>query len=348
MPKKIIVGLVVFCLAAGAIAIRFFFSNTPFNEKAKYLYLRTGEANKASVIKSITDHKLVRNPASFELLAGQMGVWEKLRTGKYEIKKGMSLMDIARMLRNGKQSPVNLIITKIRTKEQLAALVGKKFESDSLQLITFLNNKDTLKKYDLDTNTVMTVVFPNTYIYLWNSSPSGIFKKLFAEYQKVWTEERKHKADSQGLTPTTAYILASIIEEETNRNEEKGNIASVYLNRLAKNMNLGADPTVKFALRDFALTRIYEKHLAFESPYNTYRNKGLPPGPICTPSLKTLDETLNAPKTNYLFFVASKDFSQRHVFNETYAGHLKSAKEYQQALNRIQQKQKTAPSEPEN
>jgi UPF0755 protein len=250
------------------------------------------------------------------------------------------------MLRNGRQSPVNLTITKVRTKENLASLIGKKFEVDSAAVMGFLNNPDTLRRYQLDTNTVMTTVFPNTYTYLWTTPVNGIFKKLFAEYKKVWTEERKRKADSMGLSQTQAYILASIIEEETNNNQEKGLIASVYLNRLAKNMNLGADPTVKFALRNFALKRIYEKHLAIESPYNTYRKKGLPPGPICTPSLTTLDLVLNAPKTDYLFFVAKKDFTQGHVFTSNYQEHLKYAREYQQALNAQEQlKQKGAREE---
>jgi len=212
--------------------------------------------------------------------------------------------------------------------------------------MAFLNNKDILKKYQLDSNTVMTTVFPNTYTYLWTTSTPGIFKKLIAENKKVWNDERKKKADSLGLTPTSAYILASIIEEETNNNNEKGLIASVYLNRMAKNMNLGADPTVKFALRNFTLKRIYEKHLTVESPYNTYRVKGLPPGPICTPSINTLDQVLNAPKTDYLFFVAKKDFTEGHVFTSNYQEHLKYAREYQQALNtQEQQKQKTAREE---
>jgi UPF0755 protein len=254
----------------------------------------------------------------------------------------MSLLQIARMLRNGRQVPVNLVITKLRTKENLAALVGKKFETDSAAFDSFLGNNDSLKAFGLDTNTVMTAVFPNTYTYLWTTKPSGIFKKLFAEYKKVWNDERVRKAESQGLNPTTAYILASIIEEETTYDPDKGLMASVYINRLAKNINLGADPTVKFALRNFALKRIYEKHLAVESPYNTYRNKGLPPGPICTPSLKTLDDVLNAPKTDYLFFVAKKDFSQGHVFTSNYREHLKYAREYRQALDNEEKKRRSA------
>jgi UPF0755 protein len=343
MLKKFLFGILVVGLIILAIVGRFFFSNTAFHEKAKFLYVHTGHASTDDVMKTFEEEHLIRNPSSFKFIAKEMDIWKTIKPGRYEIQKGMSLFEIARMLRNARQSPVNLVITKLRTKENLASLIGKKFETDSLQAITFLNTTDSLKNYQLDTNTVMTVVFPNTYTYLWTTTPSGIFKKLFAEYKKVWTDERKQKAEALGLTPSTAYILASIIEEETNYNEEKGLMASVYLNRLAKNINLGADPTVKFALRNFNLKRIYEKHLAIESPYNTYRNKGLPPGPICTPSLITLDEVLNAPKTDYLFFVAKKDFSRGHVFSSNYQEHLKYAREYQQALNMQDQiKQKKA------
>jgi UPF0755 protein len=343
MVKKILYVLLAAALIVFALVIRFFFSNTPFKERSRDLYVYTGKTGKAEVMRSIEENDLVRNPSSFRFLATQMDVWEKIKPGKYKIEKGMSLFKIARMLRNGTQSPVNLVITKLRTKENLAALVGKKFETDSATFIQFLNNPDSLKKYELDTNTVMTAVFPNTYTYLWTTSPEGIFKKLFVEYKKVWNEERKKKADSLSLTPATAYILASIIEEETTYDGEKGLMASVYLNRLNRGVALGADPTVKFALRNFALKRIYEKHLAIESPYNTYRNRGLPPGPICTPSLATLDAVLKSPKTDYLFFVAKKDFSQGHIFTSSYREHLKYAKEYQQALNLLEQKkQKTA------
>lgn len=346
MLRIFVIVLIVIALAIVVIVARFFFPNTPFGEKSKFLYVHTGHATKAEVMKTISEEHLLSNPGSFDMMATQMDVWRSLRAGRYEIKKGTSIFDLARMLRNGKQSPVNLVITKIRTKENLASLVGKKFETDSSALMGFLNNPDTLKHYGLDTNTIMTAVFPNTYTYHWNTTPSGIFKKLFAEHNKVWTDERKRKADSMGMTPATAYILASIIEEETTNSQEKGLIASVYINRLAKNMNLGADPTVKFALKDFGLKRIYEKHLAVESPYNTYRKKGLPPGPICTPSLQTLDQVLNAPKTDYLFFVAKKDFTEGHVFTSKYQEHLKYAREYQQALNmQEQQKQKPAKEE---
>ena len=337
MWKKLILGLlVILLLGAAFIGWRFFTSNTAFSEKSKYLYIRTGHANYEDVLQTIKDSQLVKNPGSFDFLARRMDLGEKIRAGRYEIKQGMSLSSIVRMLRNGHQSPVNLIITKLRTKEDLAALIGRKLECDSAAVMDYISNPDTLNTYGFDTNTIMATVYPNTYTYFWNTTPSAVFKKFFAEYKTVWTPERKQLAEHLGLSPVAAYTLASIVEEETRANGEKDTMASVYLNRYNSGMRLQADPTVKFALRDFALRRIYEKHLAVESPYNTYRNTGLPPGPICTPSLVTLDAVLRAPKTKYLYFVASPDFSGRHVFSETYREHLVHAKAFQKAQDEQQ------------
>ena len=342
MFKKLFLGiLAVIILGVAFTGWRFFTGNTNFDQKAKYLYIHTGHATFNEVMKSVRDSGFLKNPGSFEFLAKRMDLSFKLSPGKYEIKKGASLFDIVRMLRNGRQVPVNLVITKLRTEEDLASLIGRKFECDSLSVAGFLHNNDSLKAYGFDSNTVMAGIYPNTYTYFWNSTASTIFKKLFAEYHKVWTTQRLQQAQQHGLTPIQAYILASIVEEETTIQEDKGNIASVYLNRFRKGMRLQADPTVKFALKNFALRRIYEKHLAVESPYNTYRNTGLPPGPICTPSIATLDAVLNSPETNYLYFVAKSDFSGRHVFSETYEEHLKNAKEFQKALDE-QQKIKDA------
>jgi UPF0755 protein len=339
MAKKIILGilgLIVFAIIITGWL--FLMSNTAFSGKSKFLYIRTGAVNREAVLHSLKNDTLIRNPGSFDFLAERLDVWENLGAGRYEIKEGMSLFQLAKVLRNKRQSPVNLVITKIRTKEGFASLVGKKFECDSLSVIRYMNNPDTLKHYGFDSNTIMTAVFPNTYTYFWNTTPTMIFKKLFAEYKSVWNTDRKQKAEKIGLTPTDVYILASIVEEETNVRDEKDTMASVYRNRLKKSIRLGADPTVKFALRDFSLKRIYEKHLAVMSPYNTYRNYGLPPGPICTPSLETVDEVLNSPETDYLYFVAKPDLSGRHIFAKTYTDHLKYAKDYRKTLDSLQRR----------
>lgn len=332
--------LVILLAGAALIGWRFFMPNTAFSEKSKYLYIRTDQATYPQVLQTIKDSQFVKNPGSFDFLAHRLGLPGKIKPGRYEIKKDMSLADIVRMLRNGLQSPVNLTITKLRTKEGLASLIGRKFECDSASVMAYMRNEDTLKQYGFDTNTIIATVYPNTYTYFWNTTPSAIFKKLFAEYKNVWTPERVQRAQALGLTPIQAYTLASIIEEETNNNSEKDTMASVYLNRYHAGMPLQADPTVKFALRDFSLKRIYEKHLLVESPFNTYRNKGLPPGPICTPSLITLDKVLQSPKTKYLYFVVSPDLS-RHIFTENYKDHLVYARAFHKSMDeRARQKAK--------
>src|SRR5690606_4193691 len=222
----------------------------------------------------------------------------------------------------------------------LARLVANKFECDSTDMISFLNNPDSMANYGLTPETAMTVVLPNTYTYFWNTTPSKIYRKLYNESEKFWNGDRKEKATQKGLTTQQVYILASIIEEETNAKTDKPNIASVYLNRIRIGMPLQADPTVKFALQDFGIKRILHKHLEVESPYNTYRNQGLPPGPVTTPSLETIDAVLESPKTDYIYFVANSDFSGTHIFTSNYDDHLKYARQYQQALNRMELERK--------
>jgi UPF0755 protein len=340
MIKKTIAAVLVITLAAGAwLAWKILGPGTAFMEEKKYLYIRTGESYE-QVAVNMEKEGLIRSPRIFRFLARKLDYPALVKAGKYPLPNGMSLLNMVRMLRNGRQEPVKLSITKLRTKEDFAGLAGRKFECDSAAFIGFLNNTDSLKKYDLDTNTVMITVIPDSYTYFWNTTPSRIFAKLRGRYTAFWTGERLALAKAHNLNPQTAYILASIVEEETNAAEDKGNIASVYLNRMAKGMKLSADPTVKFALRDFGLKRIYYKQLAMESPWNTYKVTGLPPGPICTPSVDTLDAVLNAPQTDYLYFVASCDFSGRSVFAATYAEHLKNAKAYQEALDKQEQLKK--------
>ena len=284
---------------------------------------------------SLAANKIMNHEVIFEWLAERMGYWDNIRPGKYEIKKGTSVLSLVRMLRNGQQTPVNLVIKKLRTKEDFARLVGNRFECDSADMIAFFSCiTEAITKAGLTSETVMTAILPDTYTYLWNTTPQKIFAKLKQEHDKFWNTERKNKASQLGLTPVTATILASIVEEETTAQKEKGTVASVYLNRIAKGMPLQADPTVKFALKDFGLKRIYEKHLSVESPYNTYRNTGLPPGPICTPQKKTIEAVITAPQTDFIYFVASPAFDGTHDFSVTYGEHLLKAKKYQQALNR--------------
>jgi UPF0755 protein len=327
--KKFISGFVLLLLIAGVFfGWQVLGSATAFDAENRYLYIRTGSTYE-QVLDSLKQDQVLKSPGVFNWVAARMDYPANVKAGKYEIKKGMSVIGILRMLHNGRQAPVKIVITKFRTLEGLAGAIDKKLEADSAALGGYLHNNDSLRALGVDSNTVLAIVMPNTYTCFWNTSPSALFRKMHAAYKAWWTPARVQAAKARGLTPVTATILASIVEEETNAQADKGKIASVYLNRLAKNMRLDADPTLKYAERDFEAKHLYDKDKVVESPYNTYRHDGLPPGPICTPSEATLEAVLESPATDYLFFVAKPDFSGYSNFAATYKEHQAFAKAFQ-------------------
>jgi len=331
MKKIILVIASVLLLLIGFAAWRLMGSATAFQRDKYDLYIRTG-MNFDQLMALLEKDTVLKSPALFSWVAGRMDYKQNVKAGKYEIRKGMGLLSIVRTLHNGQQTPVHFTIAKLRTREGLSGMVGRKFECDSLAMLRFTENNDSLSVLGVDSNTFMTLIMPNTYTYFWNTTPSAILKKMQAFSKTWWTPERVRLAEEKGLTPVQAYILASIVEEETNVPADKGNIASVYLNRLEKGMKLGADPTVKYAVRDFEMKHIYFNTLKAESPYNTYLHAGLPPGPICTPSEQTLEAVLHAPKTDYLFFAAKPDFTGTS-FSSTFKEHLENANAYRKELH---------------
>lgn len=304
----------------------------PNSGKEQYLYVKTGTTYD-QLLKQMKDGGYVNNIGSFDFLAKRAGLPEHIHPGKYQIKWGMTNYQLVKKLRNGRQVPVKLVINKLRTQDDFVRLVSNNLEIDSAQLRDLLRDKDFLDKMGMDSNTVMCGVRPDTYEFYWNTTADKLFKKLKESYTHFWTDDRRKEAQNHGLNPVKATIIASIIDEETNLAADKLNIASVYLNRLDKGMRLQADPTVKFAIGDFTIKRVTGAMLQTQSPYNTYRNEGLPPGPICTPSNGSIDAVLNAPKTTYLYFCAKADLSGASVFASTDAEHLLNARLYQQALN---------------
>lgn len=282
--------------------------------------------------QQLVGEKFLSGLTWFKLASKAVG-FTNVKPGRYKVPAGTSIVNLVRRLKNGSQTPVEFIVTKLRTKEGLAGRMGKSFEYDSLQAIRFLTNSDSLRVYGLDSNTVMAAVLPMNYEVKWNTRPRVLFDKFYAAYKNFWNDTRLKKAEAQGLTPLQVVTLASIVEEETNVPADKPKIARVYMNRLIKGMPLQADPTVKFALKDFGLKRILFQHLSVASPYNTYKNKGLPPGPICTPQLATVEAVLDAPQADYIYFVANSNFDGTSVFTSSYQEHMKNAKMYQQALD---------------
>lgn len=313
---------------------------TAFTEDYRYFYIRSDSASYPEVLDQLRSQSILSGTRAFGILAQWTDYADHVRPGRYKITRGMSEWEVLRLLRSGRQEPVKLVINKFRTREEFARFAGRQLECDSADLVRMMLNPDSMRVYGLDSFTAMTLVIPDTYQLFWNTNASSFFKRLDRERAKFWNEKRRGKAEALGLTPEQVYTLASIVEEETNKHDEKPRIASVYLNRLSRGMPLGADPTIKFALRDFGIKRILFRHIdaSASSPYNTYRNKGLPPGPICTPSRKSIDAVLEAEQTDYLFFCARPDFSGYHAFAADDKTHMRNARAYQAFLDSIRVK----------
>lgn len=324
--------LIAFVLAGIFGLYKLFGSNTGKMSKGEYLYIKTG-SDYTTLLETLKEGDYLSDMWSFNIIAKRARYPNKVKAGKYHIKPGMSNFDIIRMLRSGKQEPVKLVINKVRTRQDFVNLVASNIEASADSLNFLLSDSMFLSAYEIDTSAGMLLIIPDTYELYWNTSASKALQKLGKNYTAFWNTQRREEAKAKGLTIKQVGIIASIVEEETNMNDEKGNVASVYINRLQKGIPLQADPTVKFAIGDFSIRRVTGQHLMYNSPYNTYMYSSLPPGPICTPSKKTIDAVLNAPDTKFLFFCAKEDFSGYHNFAATLAEHQKNAHAYQKALN---------------
>jgi UPF0755 protein len=327
----IMIFLVVVIVGASYYS-RMFRSNTNL-EKDSYLYIKTGSDFKA-VVDSIQKNRLILDIESFTKAASSLGYINRIKPGCYKIKPGMSNRAILRMLISAMQKPVKVTFNNVRTPEQLAGKISKQIEADSISLLGFFRNPATSEKYGFKRETLITMFLPNTYEFYWNTDADGFYEKMKKSFDQFWTDERKAKANAIELTPEGVATLASIIDEETIRRDERPRIAGVYINRLKKGMPLQADPTIKFALGDFTIRRLWNKHLEVKSPYNTYKNIGLPPGPINCPSISSIESVLNYENHQYLYFCAKDDFSGYHVFAKTLTEHNRNANAYQKALNR--------------
>lgn len=305
-------------------------------EKESFEYQQQGLSVLADTLIS---KKIIVDKASFIVLAKVFNVEDRIKPGRFLVPKKTSLLGLIRMMRNNKQATVKFILNKVRTRGELAKLVATTFDKDSSVCADFFNNNDSLAPFDVDTTQLLTLFIPNTYEFYWSTSLPKFMAKMKTASANFWNNNnRKQKAINKGLSQNEIYTLASIVEEETNYDSDKKLIASVYQNRLKKSMPLQACPTIKYAMQDFSLTRIYEKYLTNPSLYNTYNHKGLPPGPIGTSTAKTIDLVLESPNTDFIYFVAKADFSGYHHFSSTYEEHNKFAKEYQHQLDIYQQK----------
>mgnify|MGYP001627193459 CR=1 FL=1 len=303
-------------------------------EELTYLHIPTN-ATFTTVLELIQTANLLQNLASFEWVAQQLKYPEAVKPGRYRIEKGMSNFELVRLLVSGRQEPVKLVINRFRSRTDFYGAIGRRLEADSAEIAGIFSDDVYLRAFGFKPEDAMAVIIPNTYELYWNTNAREFFERMYKEYTTFWTDERQTKATALGLSQIEVMKLASIVDEETNKDDEKGVIARVYWNRLQLGMMLQADPTVRFAHNDFSIKRVTGKHLRLESPYNTYQVNGLPPGPICTPSQASIDAVLNSQPHKYLYFCAKEDFSGYHNFAITYPEHQKNARLYQQALSKL-------------
>ena len=270
----------------------------------------------------------------FRLLAALKHYEEHVHTGAYKLSAEENTFQLFQKLNNGHQTPVKLIVPSVRTIGRMAATVSRQIMADSTELASLLNDSTHYTPLGFNRATLPALFLPNTYEVYWNMNAEEFLKRIKKEYDRFWNTQRTEKAKAIGLTPIEVSTLASIVEEETANKSEMPTVAGLYLNRLRIGMPLQADPTVKFALQDFGLRRILLKHLEADSPYNTYKNQGLPPGPIRIPSIHAIESVLNPSRHDYLYMCAKEDFSGTHNFARTLSQHQANARRYQQALNR--------------
>ena len=302
-------------------------------QKDYSLYIPTG-AGFDQVKDSLYVHDLIKNKNSFEWVCRRRDYPDHVKPGRYVLHDGMSNRQLCNMLRGGLQTPVQVKFNNMRDIKMLAGRVGRQIEADSTEIVSYLNNVEVLRQLGFNDRTIPALFLPNTYEFYWNTDAEKFVEKMKSEYDKFWNDDRKTKAKAVGLTPLQVSILASIVDKETNKTDEMARIAGVYLNRLKGGWLLQADPTLVFAVGDFELKRVLNVHKEVESPYNTYKYPGLPPGPICIPSLASIDAVLNPEKHSYYYFCAKDDFSGYHNFAKTLADHNKNAQRYQRALSK--------------
>ena len=301
-----------------------------FSGKAE-LYVRP-KMTVAEVLGQIPD-SIVINRRSLARVVRKSLIDSDLKPGHYVVEKSKPSVYVVRMLKNGWQSPVNLVLSgTMRLNGQIARKIGNQMMLDSAVVADALNDSILLAGYGFSPSDVFSLIMPDTYQVYWTASMKDILDKQKAAYDAFWTAENVAKAEAQGLTPKQVSIVASIVKSESNHAPEYSSIAGVYLNRLHLGMRLQADPTVAFCY-GYTLNRILFKHLEFDSPYNTYLHEGLPPGPICVPDKASLEAVLNPDRHCYLYFCASAAMDGTHKFAATYAEHLRNAREFQRALD---------------
>jgi len=323
--------ILLFLILAGIGVIYFFFLSPNFsNKNTVSLYIPTG-ATYNQVLDSIEKYSIVKNMTTFRFVESLLSYDKYVKPGKYNIDTKAGNLSWIRKIRNGIQDPIKVTLSNVDSPQELAQRLGNKLEQDSIDFIQVILSNDASKNINVDNRWGLFLC--NTYELYWTSSPEKVLERMSKEFDRYFEGDNGKKATAIGLSPIQVITLASIVQKETYKTDEQGKVARVYLNRIAKGIPLQADPTVKYALGDPSIKRVLNRDLAVESPYNTYKYAGLPPGPICLPELSCVEEVLNAPHHNYIFFCASPQFNGYHLFAESASQHEANAQAYRKALN---------------
>lgn len=328
----VFLGLVIMVVVVYSLYSRVFESNVALESDQELFYIPTG-SDFDFVYGSLEEKGIVIHPKTFHWVALKKGYDKNVKPGRYKIRNGSSNNELVNMLRSGNQDPVMVVFNNVRTLDQVAGKVSAYLEGDSLEFATYFSTDSLPLKYGFVPAAFSSMFLPNTYEFFWNTSPEAFTDRMKKEYEKFWDGKRDKQAEGMGMKREEVVTLASIVDEETLYDDENAAVAGVYINRLDRGIPLQADPTLKFALGDFSRMRILNEDKEIDSPYNTYKFKGLPPGPISIPSISAIDGVLNHEDHNYIFFCARADFSGYHAFARTLAEHNKNAREYQKALN---------------
>lgn len=337
MKRKVLIflsGISILVIAVAFLVYRSIFGISVSAENNNTsIYIPTG-ASFEQVLDTLNEHLQIERPALLKWVAEKKGYPGSIKPGRYVITSNMSCTGLISLLRSGRQTPVKITFNNIRKLEQLAGRIGSQIEADSLQIISYLSDESNYSPDGFNRATIISLFIPNTYEFYWNTDAAKLYTRMLKEYKMFWNEDRLKKAENKNLKPVEVAILASIIDDEVVRKDDKPRIAGVYLNRLKRGMPLQSCPTIKFALNDFTITRVLFEYLEVDSPYNTYKHKGLPPGPVGCPSIEGIDAVLNAEDNDYLYFAAKADFSGYHNFSRTLAEHNRYANQYQKELDR--------------
>jgi UPF0755 protein len=323
-------------MAAGAAYWIFLYNNIAVSEARPFINIPTG-ADVSTVISLLAEKHIIRSEQAFQL-AAQIKGYKTAKPGHYVFNRAMSNREILNMLQSGRQTPVKLVIYNIRTKDELAGLVGRTLEIDSVAFLARLDDPDFCHIYHLDTNNIQDLFIADSYEMKWNTHIDDLMARMKNSYEAFWGDGRRAKAREMGYNPAQVTTLASIVEKECMLDKELPIVAGVYLNRLRLNMPLQADPTLKFARKDFDAKRVTDYHKGFDSPYNTYLHTGLPPGPICLPRKKSIDAVLNPDVNDYVYFCANPDMSGCSVFSKTLSDQNKVAVQYRKKLDEMKVK----------